>query len=72
MSYKRMAEQERSLEAEVKAWLDQAQAADAAEDAQHGADHRGDETPAWMVDTGGAGRARHQDRSACGVVFPAC
>jgi transposase len=50
MSYKRMAEQERSLEAEVKAWLDQAQAADAAEDAQHGADHRGDETPAWMAD----------------------
>jgi transposase len=50
MSYKRMAEQERSLEAEVKAWLDQAQAADVAEDAQHGADHRGDETPAWMAD----------------------
>jgi len=50
MSYKRMAEQERSLGAEVKAWLDQAQAADAAEDAQHGADHRGDETPAWMAD----------------------
>ena len=50
MSYKRMAEQERKLEAEVKAWLDQAQAADAAEDAQHGADHRGDETPAWMAD----------------------
>ena len=50
MSYKRMAEQERRLEAEVKAWLDQAQAADAAEDAQHGADHRGDETPAWMAD----------------------
>jgi hypothetical protein len=45
-----MAEQERRLEAEVKAWLDQAQAADAAEDAQHGADHRGDETPAWMAD----------------------
>jgi len=50
MSYKRMAEQERKLGAEVKAWLDQAQAADAAEDAQHGADHRGDETPAWMAD----------------------
>ena len=50
MSYKRMAEQERKLEAEVKAWLDQAQAADAAEDAQHGADHRGDETTAWMAD----------------------
>jgi hypothetical protein len=50
MSYKRMAEQERRLEAEVKACLDQAQAADAAEDAQHGADHRGDETPAWMAD----------------------
>ena len=50
MSYKRMAEQERRLEAEVKAWLDQAQAADVAEYAQHGADHRGDETPAWMAD----------------------
>jgi Transposase DDE domain len=50
MSYRHMARQEPKLAAEVKAWLDQAQAADAAEDAQHGADRRGDETPAWMAD----------------------
>jgi transposase len=50
MSYQRMTRQEPKLAAEVKAWLDQAQAADTAEDAQHGADRRGDETPAWMAD----------------------
>jgi transposase len=50
MSYQHMTRQEPKLAAEVQAWLDQAQAADAAEDAQHGADRRGDETPAWMAD----------------------
>ena len=49
MSYKHMVSQEPKLAAEVASWLDQADAADAAEDAQHGA-ARGDETPAWMAD----------------------
>ena len=50
MSYKHMMRQEPKLAAEVNAWLEQAEAADAAEDAQHGADRRGDETPDWMAD----------------------
>jgi transposase len=50
MSYKHMVQQEPKLAAEVKGWMDQAAAADATEDAQHGADRRGDETPAWMAD----------------------
>jgi transposase len=50
MSYKHMVSQEPKLAAEVASWLDQADAADAAEDAQHGASRRGDETPAWMAD----------------------
>lgn len=50
MSYKHMVSQAPKLAAEVQAWLDQAQAADASEDAQYGAGHRGDETPAWMAD----------------------
>ena len=50
MSYKHMVSQEPKLAAEVASWLDQADAADAAEDAQHGADRRGDETPGWMAD----------------------
>ena len=49
MSYQRMVTDEPKLAAEVDAWLEQAEAADAAEDAQHGADRRGDETPEWMV-----------------------
>lgn len=49
MSYQRMASQEAKLAAEVQAWLDRAEAADVAEDAEHGA-ARGDETPAWMAD----------------------
>jgi transposase len=50
MSYKHLVQQEPKLAAEVQSWLDQAAAADAAEDAQHGADRRGDETPDWMAD----------------------
>jgi hypothetical protein len=34
----------------VQAWLDKAAAADAAEDAKHGADRRGEEMPEWMAD----------------------
>ena len=50
MSYGRMKTTEPRLAAEVAAWLAQAEKADAAEDTEHGADRRGDETPAWMAD----------------------
>ena len=49
-SYRHMVSQEPRLAAEVASWLDQADAADAAKDAQHGANRRGDETPDWMAD----------------------
>lgn len=49
MSYERMLRAEAELAAEVKGWLDKADAADAAEDAEHGADRRGDEMPDWMA-----------------------
>ncbi len=49
MSYGRMKQAEPRLAAEVRSWLDQADAADAAEDRQHGADLRGDEMPAWAA-----------------------
>jgi len=50
MSYGRMKTAEPKLQAEVAAWLAAAEAQDRAEDAEHGADLRGDETPAWMAD----------------------
>jgi hypothetical protein len=50
MSYRHIKQQEPKLAAEVQSWLDQAAAADATEDAQHGSDRRGDETPDWMAD----------------------
>jgi transposase len=50
MSYGRMKTAEPKLAAEVAAWLKAAEAQDRAEDAEHGADLRGDETPAWMAD----------------------
>ena len=50
MSYKRMQQEEPKLAAEVASWMAQAQAADAAEDARHGPERRGDETPEWMAD----------------------
>ena len=48
MSYGRMQEKERQLRAEVRGLLAQAEAADAEEDAQYGADQRGDELPAEL------------------------
>lgn len=48
MSYGRMREKQRQLQAEVKQLLDQAEAADAAEDAEYGSDRRGDELPAEL------------------------
>ena len=38
---------EAELAAELQAWLDQAADADAAEDAEHGADQHGDKMPDW-------------------------
>ena len=50
MSYSRMVKAEAELEAIVEGWLKAAEAADAAEDAEHGADRRGDEMPDWVAD----------------------
>ena len=50
MSYGRMKSVEQRLAAEVAGWLQQAEAADVAEDRQHGGDLRGDELPAWVAD----------------------
>jgi hypothetical protein len=49
MSYQRMLTEDPKLAAEVKAWLDAAEATDKAEDTQHGKRRRGDETPEWMA-----------------------
>ena len=49
MSYRRMVTEEPKLAAEVQAWLEQAEAADQAEDTQHGRERRGDEMPAWVA-----------------------
>lgn len=49
MSFKRMVEAERQLEAEVQGWLEQAGALDAEEDRQFGADRSGFEMPDWVA-----------------------
>jgi transposase len=49
MSYGRMEEAEARLAAEVAGWFAQAAASDAAEDAAHGPERRGDELPAWVA-----------------------
>jgi transposase len=48
MSYQRMGEKQQQLRDEVRQLLAQAEAADATEDAQYGADRRGDELPAEL------------------------
>ena len=48
MSYDRMKDKRQQLRAEVQALLDQAEAADAADDVEYGADRRGDELPAEL------------------------
>jgi transposase len=48
MSYGRMGEKQRQLRDQVQQLLDQAEAADAAEDAAYGRDRRGDELPAEL------------------------
>ncbi len=50
MSYARMVAAEAELSREVAEWLVRAEQEDAADDARHGADRRGDETPDWMRD----------------------
>jgi transposase len=50
MSYARMVDREKELEAEVDGWLKAAEAADAEEDRLYGADKRGDELPSWVAD----------------------
>lgn len=49
MSYDRMNMEEQRLQQEIDALLDRAQAADAAEDAEHGVGQRGDELPAELA-----------------------
>lgn len=49
MSYERMVKAEDELAAEVQNWFDKAGEVDATEDAEHGADRRGDKTPDWMA-----------------------
>jgi transposase len=50
MSYGRMRRTEADLAAEVNAWLERAVRADAADDATHGPERRGDELPDWVAD----------------------
>jgi transposase len=49
MSYGRMQEAEAKLAKEIEDWMQQAEAADAAEDRTQGSDRRGDETPEWVA-----------------------
>ena len=50
MSYGRMARAEAELAAEVAGWLARAEREDAADDAAHGPERRGDELPEWVED----------------------
>jgi transposase len=50
MSYERMEERAKELEAEVDTWFAAAEAADAEEDKLYGRDKRGDELPDWVAD----------------------
>ena len=49
MSYGRMKQREPELAAEVAKWFAEAEARDAAEDDELGAEHRGDELPEWVA-----------------------
>lgn len=53
MSYERMKKAEAELQTIVSGWLRQAQAADAREDEEHGADQSGEELPDWVRDKQG-------------------
>jgi transposase len=50
MSYGGMKRREAELAAEVERWLAEAERADAADDAAHGPERRGDEMPEWVAD----------------------
>jgi transposase len=50
MSYSHMKKTEAELAAEVRRWFDEAEAIDQQEDAEYGADKRGDELPDWVAD----------------------
>ena len=50
MSYGRMARADAALAAEVAGWLARAEREDAADDAAHGPEKRGDELPDWVKD----------------------
>jgi len=49
MSYERMVEKEKKLEAEVKRWLDEAEREDEEDNGKHGKSKRGDELPDWVA-----------------------
>ena len=59
----RMREAEKKLAAEVSAWFAQAEATDAADDREHGAERRGDEMPDWV-----ANKAARLERIRAGKV----
>ena len=48
MSYGRMLSTEQTLRAEVKRWMERAEAEDEEEDREYGQDRRGDELPEWV------------------------
>ena len=48
MSYERMVENEKKLEAEVKRWLDESEREDEEDNGKHGKSKRGDELPDWV------------------------
>jgi len=50
MSYGRMARAEAELATAVAGWLERAEREDAADDAEHGPEQRGDELPEWVKD----------------------
>jgi transposase len=49
MSYGHMREAEKKLAAEVAGWFARAEAADVADDREHGTERRGDEMPDWVA-----------------------
>jgi transposase len=49
MSYERMVEKEKELEAEVTRWLDEAEHEDEEDNGKHGKSKRGDELPDWVA-----------------------
>jgi hypothetical protein len=57
MRYQRIVTEEPKLAAEVKAWLDEAEAADQAEDARHARERCGDEMPEGGQTSGGSNGA---------------